>query len=221
MLEHILSQSSFHPILPYEISEFVPINLSMNNPKLINIDFSNTIMFKKYIDNYLKLHSAVVAYGGYNEPRAIYKRSKNFNSSKEERFIHLGIDLWTKADTPIYAPLKGKVHSYRNNIGLGNYGPTIILEHKIESIIFYTLFGHLTLTSIQNIKKGDLIKEGEKVGAIGNHHINGDYPPHLHFQIIKELNGMEGDFSGVTSLKDRDVFLMNCPNPNLILKITS
>ncbi len=222
MLESILSQLSFYPVLAIDKSEFVPIDLSKNNPKLSNVDFSNTIAFEDYINHLLKSQNAAVAYGGYNEPRAIYQRSESFNSDiSDERFIHLGIDLWTKAYTPICAPLKGKVHSFNNNLGLGNYGPTIILEHTIKKHRFYTLFGHLTKDSINDLKVGELIDAGEVFGAIGNYPTNGDYPPHLHFQIIKDLKGNQGDFPGVTSLRNRKEDLNNSINPELIIRITS
>lgn len=222
MLKSILSQLSFHPVLAIDKSEFVHIDLSKNNPKLIAIDFSDTQAFEEYINSYLKSQNAKVAYGGYNEPRAIYQRSENFNSIEaEERFIHLGIDLWTKAETPIYAPLEGKIHSFQNNKGIGNYGPTIILEHQIDEIIFYTLYGHLTECSIQNIQIGQPIQKGEKFAEIGNYPVNGDYPPHLHFQLIKDLRGIQGDFPGVTSISDKEEDLKNSINPELILGITS
>ena len=220
MLESILDQLEPAAVLQVDKQKFVPIDLSKDNPDLLNIDVSNTSHFEAFINNYLKENDAEVAYGGYNEPRNIYKRSSNFNAAeKEERFIHLGIDLWAKAYTPICAPLKGKVHSFSNNLGLGNYGPTIILEHIIKKHKFYTLYGHLTKDSIDDLIVGEPIDAGEMIGAIGNYPVNGDYPPHLHFQIIRDLNGMIGDFPGVTSLNKRELDLQNCANPNIILRL--
>jgi murein DD-endopeptidase MepM/ murein hydrolase activator NlpD len=45
----------------------------------------------------------------------------------EERNIHIGLDLWIKAGTPILSALDGKIHSFIS-AGFGDYGPTIILE---------------------------------------------------------------------------------------------
>ena len=222
MLESILSQTSFRPILAIDKSEFVAFDLSIDNHTLSAVDFTDTTAFELYIIEYLQSQNAKVAYGGYNEPRAIYQRSINFNSQEsDERYIHLGIDLWTNAGTPIFAPLDGRIHSFANNKGLGNYGPTIILEHQIEGITFYTLYGHLNSESIENIEEENIVKQGCKIGKIGNYPINGDYPPHLHFQIIKDLKGMKGDFPGVTSLKNRKTDLENSINPELILRIIS
>ena len=135
------------PTVPY--SSYVPLDLSIHNQELTNYNLTTSVDFENYIENYLKQNKASVAYGGYNETRNLYKRSHVFNTSEEEeRNIHIGLDLWTTANTPILAALDGKVHSFQFNNQLGDYGPTIILEHKIDDHHFYTLYGHLSLESI-------------------------------------------------------------------------
>lgn len=220
MLETVLNKTKFSPVIESESNDYVWIDISKSNKELEKVDVTNASEFSEYISLFLKDNNAKIAIGGYNEARDIYKRSENFNSSElEERYIHLGIDLWTKAYTAVLAPLKGKVHSFNNNLGVGNYGPTIILEHNLKGQKFYTLYGHLTKDSIEDIIIGETIDKGEMFAAVGNFPLNGDYPPHLHFQIIKDLKGMEGDFPGVTSLTSQKEDLENCPDPNLILKI--
>jgi hypothetical protein len=49
--------------------------------------------------------------------------------------------------------------------------------------------------------------------------INGDYAPHLHFQIIIDMENKKGDYPGVCSSKTLAFYLQNCPDPNLLLKI--
>ena len=117
--------------------DYVAIDLSVNNKKLDDFDLSNTIKFEKFIQNYLNDNNAIVAFGGYNEVRNLYKRSTVFNNNlSNERNIHIGLDLWIKAGTDVLAALDGKIHSFQNNTSLGDYGPTIILEHSINNIIF-------------------------------------------------------------------------------------
>lgn len=100
-----------------------------------------------------------MAFGGYIEGRNIYQRSPIFrNGQYPERNIHIGLDLWIEAGTPVLAALDGKIHSFKNNAGLGDYGPTIILEHEIENQKFYTLYGHLSLESIEEISIGQFFK---------------------------------------------------------------
>jgi len=204
-----------------ELSKYVPVDLSIHNALLQTIDVSSSQLLGVYIDKQIKGHDGMIGFGGYFEPRSIYSRSTHFNKfdADTERNIHLGIDLWCAAGTPVYAPLDGIIHSFKNNTNYGDYGPTIILQHTINETVFYTLFGHLSLNSIKNIEAGQAICKGDKLAELGDALVNGDYPPHLHFQIINDLQGYEGDYPGVCSKNDLDFYLKNCPNPEWVLKL--
>lgn len=161
-----------------------------------------------------------MAFGGYNEERNLYKETSLFNDDEtEERNIHIGMDLWIKAGTPVLAALEGKVYGFDFNVGKGNYGPTIILKHTLENEIFYTLYGHLSVDSIEYIEIGTFFKKGQQIATLGDSSVNGGYSPHLHFQIIKNIDDNFSDYPGVCSKKDLEYYLENCPNPNLLLKI--
>lgn len=197
---------------------YVRIDLSATNTELTALKTSDD--FEHYIDNYLKTNNVRVAYGGYNEKRNLYKRSEIFNDEEsDERNIHIGLDLWAKAGTPVYAALDGKVHSFDYNAGLGNYGPTIILEHSVNGNKFHTLYGHLSVESIEDIEIGDKFKAGDEIAALGNASVNDDYAPHLHFQIIIDIEDHFGDYPGVCAETDLEYYLKNCPDPNLLLKL--
>jgi murein DD-endopeptidase MepM/ murein hydrolase activator NlpD len=201
-------------------NNYVPIDLSESNLELRSIDVSSAEKLGVYINNYIKKNNAQVAYGGYLEVRNLYKRSNHFNNKEEqERNIHLGIDLWCAAETAVYTPLDATVHSFKNNTNYGDYGPTIILKHNIEGIEFYTLYGHLNRCSIEQLKVGQIVYGGEKIAYLGDEIINGNYPPHLHFQVINDLQGMSGDYPGVCSARDLEFYKLNCPDPELILKL--
>ncbi|QGK73967.1 peptidoglycan DD-metalloendopeptidase family protein [Flavobacterium sp. SLB02] len=203
------------------LSKYIPLDLSVTNHELMEKKPGNATEFETFIFNYLEKNNAEVAYGGYIEGRTLYQRSTIFkNDSIPERNIHIGLDLWTKAGTAVLAPLSGKVHSFKNNIGLGDYGPTIILEHIVENEKFYTLFGHLSLESIENLSVGTFFNKGQKIGTLGDSSVNGDYAPHVHFQIIKNIEEYNGDYPGVCNTNDLNFYIENCPDPNLLLKIT-
>ena len=204
--------------IPY--SQYIPIDLSYSNLELSKIDLKNPDEFESFIENHLQYNNAKVAFGGYNELRNLYKINTLFNDNQaDERNIHIGMDLWIQAGTTILAALDGIVYGFDNNTGAGNYGPTIILKHHLENITFFTLYGHLSMESINNIKVGTFFKKGQKLATLGNASVNGGYSPHLHFQIIKNIGKNESDYPGVCSKKELDYYLENCPNPNLILKI--
>lgn len=216
-LENLLSTIDNVRVIPAD--RYIPVDLSPGNPDLQKIG-NNADDFEQYIEELLSAKNADAAFGGYNEKRGIYRRSIIFNDEgSPERDIHIGIDLWIKAKTPVFAALDGTVHSFDYNTGTGNYGPTIILEHQISGVIFYTLYGHLSLESIENLEVGDVFKQGQPIGSLGDASVNGDYAPHLHFQIIRDLEGNSGDYPGVCNQSDLDHYLSNCPDPDLLLKL--
>lgn len=214
---------TFTPVIvdPQNKGLYSKIDLSPANTKLNEIDITSSEAFENYVNAYLKTESTTIAYGGYLEKRNLYKRSAYFNQEDPnlERNIHLGLDIWCAAGTDIIAPLNAKVHSFKNNTNFGDYRPTIILEHEEEGVIFYTLYGHLSVESLSNIHIGQLITKGEIFADLGDASVNGTYAPHLHFQIIKDLEGKIGDYPGVSNQLEVKRFMNNCPDPNLLLKI--
>ena len=190
-----------------------------NNQELFEIDLDDTNALTAYVFNKLKNEKKKVGVGGYFEDRLIYKRSKHFDNDGEPRSIHLGIDIWLEAETPIYSPLPGVIHSFKNNEAFGDYGPTLILEHLIEGETFYTLYGHLSLDSIQDKEKGQQVRRGDVIAKMGDESVNGNWPPHLHFQVVTDMLGNNGDFPGVAPPSAKEYFHKLCVDPNLILKI--
>lgn len=222
--ETFIQKLQSFPLLGTQLSknDYVPLDLSICNSSLKEVDVSSSKALEVFIWDYLVNNNAKVAYGGYLEQRYIYRRSSYFNacSSESERNIHLGLDLWIDAGTPIYAPLDGTLHSFSNNTNYGDYGPTLVLKHTFGAQQFYTLYGHLSLESLEQKQVDDTIKAGEQIATLGIVEVNGDYPPHLHFQIIKDLQNYTGDYPGVCSLKDLDFYKENCPDANLLLNLT-
>jgi murein DD-endopeptidase MepM/ murein hydrolase activator NlpD len=205
------------------IEDYISIDLSIHNTNLANQlhNHSTSQDWEEFIEGFLKSSSKKVAFGGYLEQRFLYERSEYFtqDNSDNKRNRHLGIDLWCPKNTGVLAPYDGVVHSFANNKNHGDYGPTIILEHEIDNILFYTLYGHLSLESIQAIEMGQLIKKGQEFACLGGSTVNGDYAPHLHFQLIKNIEGQLGDYPGVCSLNDLAYYSNNCPDPRILLNL--
>lgn len=197
------------------------LDFSETNKDLFQHDFSETRIFSDYIFDELLLNNSLIGIGGYNENRVIYRQKEHFTNNEENpRCIHLGTDIWTNAGEPIHAPLDGIIHSFAFNDHYGDYGPTIILKHELAGIVFYTLYGHLSLDSLEGLYEGKQFVSGQKFALIGDFPINGDWPPHLHFQIITDMGNYKGDFPGVCSIPDREYYLSVCPYPDLILRIS-
>lgn len=226
-LPQILTQQrAFAPVLPADVlAQPLLLDFTGKNKELDAVDLTDTRRFSDYVFGKLRDHGATVGVGGYDENRSIYRRSTHFQQTEEPRCIHLGVDLWAVAGTPVFAPLAGRVHSFGDNARFGDYGPTLILEHRLPvpesdfTMCFYTLYGHLSRASLAGKWPGMTIKLGEKMAEIGPFPENGDWPPHLHIQVIADLQGWQGDYPGVCAELERESYLRNCPDPNLILRL--
>ncbi|MGB1309525.1 MAG: peptidoglycan DD-metalloendopeptidase family protein [Oceanihabitans sp.] len=211
--------SVLHPDIP--LNKYVAIDLSSANSSLDSFDISSANAWENYLQNFLEKNNKTVAFGGYLEKRNLYQRSDYFNTatSQNSRNIHLGIDLWLPANSGVFTPFDAVVHSFKNNTNFGDYGPTIILKHQIDEVDFFTLYGHLSLKSISSLKVGQSFKAGQEIATLGDASVNGNYAPHLHFQIIRNMQGNYGDYPGVCSVDTLADYKENCPNPNTILKL--
>jgi len=194
---------------PLSLRNSVVLDLSATNLELNPSIYGNVSTFQDYIEGKL---GGKMGFGGYLEHRVIYESYENFaTASNFFRNIHLGMDFWTKAGTPIFAPLKGEVHSFQANQGAGNYGPTIILYHPAEKI--YSLYGHVSMADLVPLEIGLPIGAGQLLCHLGETHENGGWPPHLHFQLIRDMQGFQGDYPGVCSQRDLLFYANNCPDP--------
>lgn len=156
--------------------------------------------------------------GGYGEERTVYTQPLFAPDDAEPRTIHLGLDVFAPAGTGVMTPLTARVHSCQNNDQAGDYGPTIILEHTPEpGLTFHTLYGHLSRDSLKGLRPGAAFMAGEKFAELGSRRENGGWPPHLHFQVILEIDGAKGDYPGVCRRSEMDHWLAICPDPSPLL----
>lgn len=159
---------------------------------------------------------AIAGVGGYLENRSVYAATELFQGDTE-RCIHIGVDVFMPAGTPIYAPLDGIVHSFANRRVAGDYGPVIILEHRLDEMTFHSLYGHLAEDSLAGLEEGAAIARGVQLATIGPRPINGDWTPHLHFQLVRDMQGLRGDYPGVVRADELPFYRINCPDPMSLL----
>lgn len=219
----VLGQSNFLPIVPFDpaTDKLLALDLSAANTQLTEEILNDNQLFSQYITQQLQAAGARYGYGGYNELRSVYDRSAFFGQGhqQEPRRLHLGIDIWGMAGTPVFAPVGGMVHSFAFNNNPSDYGATIILSHQLDGRQFYTLYGHLSLTNLAVAKEGNYIVGGGLIGHFGPPTENGNWPPHLHFQIIEDLGLYEGDYPGVCKASEAAQWLANSPDPELMLQM--
>lgn len=205
--------------IPLNSRTYIPVSLADDNQDVKNIEITDPSSCEFYIKEYLQKFDASVAYGGYLERRNLYDKTDSFTSSPSgHRNIHLGIDFWAPAGTDVYVPLAGTVHSFKNNTTPGDYGPTIVLEHNVGGEVFYSLYGHLASSSLTDLVVGKSFQSGALLATLGTPEENVNYAPHLHFQLIVDMQDYKGDYPGVCAESDLDFYKSNCPDPNLLLK---
>jgi peptidoglycan LD-endopeptidase LytH len=217
-------QHQFHPVVQFDggKEKLLPLDLTSSNKDITAVLVSDTALFSEYIAAALKDAQAKFGIGGYAEHRTVYSRSVVFDgerSGAEPRRLHLGTDIWGEAGTTVFAPLGGMVHSFAFNNAYGDYGATIILLHQLDGLPFYTLYGHLSLRDINHLSEGQYVVRGENIGHFGLPEENGHWPPHLHFQIVYDLGSYRGDYPGVCRYSERDKWLANSPDPDLVLQM--
>lgn len=206
-------------IVPFNADEdkLLLLDFTSNNTSLTDEILEDISAFSLYVKTLLANAGAKYGIGGYNENRTVYDRSKVFNTDDEPRRLHIGLDIWGEIGTPVFAPLPGQIHSFAYNDQFGDYGATIILQHHVNNITFHTLYGHLSLKDLNGLYKGKPVVQGQQIATFGDLYENGQWPPHLHFQIIMDMEGMKGDYPGVCKSRESGKYLSNCPDPDIIL----
>src|SRR6267154_992499 len=175
----------------------------------------------------MKRTGASVGIGRYNEARSLYTSAlfgSNGKPTDERRTVHLGIDLQVAPGSAVRAQLDGVVHAFANNKEPLDYGPVVILRHAVPNNAggaqeFFTLYGHLSASTLEKLRVGQEITRGEKFAEVGATSENGGWAPHLHFQIITDLLEYGTDFPGVARASERGVWTSLSPDPNLLLGI--
>jgi 4-aminobutyrate aminotransferase-like enzyme/Ser/Thr protein kinase RdoA (MazF antagonist) len=204
------------------VANMVIFDMSVGSRELGNLlNVSDLAWFNQHIFERMKAAQSSVGIGRYNEVRQIYTSDTyrvEGNNGPEWRTVHVGLDIFMEPGSPVLAPLEGIVHSFQNNAAALDYGPTIILQHTVADgqLTFFTLYGHLSIDSLDKLETGQPISRGTAFAKIGNDKVNGGWPPHLHFQIITDMLDKMGDFPGVALPSQRAVRLSLSPDPNLI-----
>jgi murein DD-endopeptidase MepM/ murein hydrolase activator NlpD len=211
-------QKDFYPLVKYNSkTDFLQLDFTAANHHLTASLLQDTALFTQYINETLASANAIYGIGGYFEHRTVYARSSHFGTDESEaRRLHLGLDIWAPQGTAVYNFMNAKVHSFGFNQNFGDYGATIILQYQLGGFSFYGLYGHLSLKDIQKLTEGQEIPKGKIIGHMGSFEENGYWPPHVHFQLICDMQDNKGDFPGVVRFTDKQHWLAKTPNPNLV-----
>ena len=138
----------------------------------------------------------------------------------EEGTIHLGLDIFSRDLEPVSAPYDGTVALVGEERGAWSYGNYVMLEHKINSLSWYSFFGHLA-AGLPN--PGRFLAKGEQLGRLGDHQENGGWSRHLHYQLLRgtvvEATAMETIEAPVGYCRKEEVekYKQWYPDPRLVV----
>jgi murein DD-endopeptidase MepM/ murein hydrolase activator NlpD len=200
-----------------------------DSPRVIELDFSSRATRMgahdlaeagagEAIELLLSEFGASAAFGRYAEDRDCYK-GEQFLEGAQARSVHLGVDIFVPAGTPVHAPFDATVAVVALNDEHLDYGPTVILAHSLAGAprVFYTLFGHLSMDTLDKLSPGQSIAGGDVFARIGDEQENGHWPPHLHVQVILDLLGETSNFIGVCAPSELAFWKQICPDPARLL----
>ncbi|WP_197463479.1 aminotransferase class III-fold pyridoxal phosphate-dependent enzyme [Cochleicola gelatinilyticus] len=219
-LSNTISLTTFFPT--QHIDSVTVLDMSVGSTLLGNLsEYSDPEVSEFKLKQFSKTNPTTILANGYLETRPFYTTEafkSEGNNGPQYRSTHLGTDFWVPAQTPIHAPFDGIVKIVHHNDYDKDYGPMLILEHTFTEGTFYSLYGHLTLETLEQLNVGDIVKQGQQIARIGEHFENGNWAPHLHFQLILDLLGNNENFNGVAFPSEIPVWKSICPDPNLIFK---
>ncbi len=99
------------------------------------------------------------------------------NTMKDYR-VHLGVDIVTEADAPVYAAADGTVSKIWEDTLMGY---CVAIKHSGDC---YTIYKNLSETIPEGIAEGTSVRAGQLIGAVGESAmVEVAEEPHLHFEM--------------------------------------
>jgi len=116
----------------------------------------------------------------YGKEEADFADVRNYiyHGQKIDQQVHLGFDLSDTANAPVQAANDGRVVWAAD---MGIYGNCIVLDHGYS---LQSIYGHLREI---DVKPGDMVKKGQKMGIAGETGLAGGV--HVHFSM--QIDGVQ------------------------------
>ena len=157
---------------PDTLTRFLKINGDIrrrNNQQLADLRFKTE---EKILWNGPFIH------WGKEEANFADVRDYIYDGKKVDRQVHLGFDLSDVRDAPVKAANDGRV-VWASDLGI--YGNCIVVDHGYA---LQSIYGHLRAI---DVKVGDMVKKGQKMGVEGSTGLAGGI--HLHFSM--QIDGVQ------------------------------
>ena len=157
---------------PYLLSRFLKINGELrrkNNQQMADLRFKTE---EKVLWNGPFIH--------YGKEEADFADVRNYvyQGKKVDQQVHLGFDLSDVQNAPVNAANDGRV-AYAADLGI--YGNCIVLDHGYA---LQSIYGHMRQI---DVKVGEMVKKGQKMGIAGQTGLAGGV--HVHFSM--QIDGVQ------------------------------
>lgn len=194
-------------------------DFSASSPDAALLDTLDGPGFDRFCVERMEAEGADFGIGTYGEDRIIYKgEAYETTAAHVRRTVHIGIDIFAPAGEPVHAPLAGTVAFIHDDAVAYGFGPTVLLQHETDDgDLFWTLYGHLSRASVAKLRLGQRVERGEAFTELGPRPENGEWPPHLHFQVMTDHLGLGARMHGVGTLQDWQIWQQVAPDPSVIL----
>jgi 4-aminobutyrate aminotransferase-like enzyme len=161
-----------------------------------------------------------IGLGRFGEDRGLYDHPDS-PRDPDPRDIHLGVDIFVPAGSRILAPYPGVVEDTGNDAGRHGFGGILVLRHETDAgVPFWTVYGHLAPASLAGLRPGQRIAQGETLARLGTMNENGNWPPHLHVQLMTHLMGWRAEeVMGIAWVSQWELWREICLDPSIILGI--
>lgn len=126
----------------------------------------------------LKLPAVGKLFKGHDSTLQVYS-----NTMGDYR-VHLGVDIATAPEAPVYAAADGKVEKVWEDAMMGT---CVAVAHQDETVSIYK---NLSKTLTEGIAAGATVKQGQQLGTVGDTAVvEMADEPHLHFEVtVKGLS---------------------------------
>ena len=199
------------------------IDFTAHGPYPAIIDLPPTYHIHDFTKDKDPMPDGTWSVGKYNEVRPTMYDTDMFKDQSHTvdgftgvRDVHVGLDIGGPPGTPVKAWAGGKVLHSGYNPDAGDYGNVIVTEHSLGGVAVYALYGHLDGSTLGVSPVGRTFAAGDVVGALGDRHENGGWPPHVHFQLSLQRPTTH-DLPGVVAREDREAALETYPDPRLVV----
>jgi len=156
------------------------ISQTHDSLKNLEMEIAVTAQSQTELSTFLKEQKSILACTPSIRPTTGWISSRfgyRISPFTDQREFHKGLDIATRVGTPIIAPADGLVVLAERE---GNFGNLVTINHGYHLI---TRYGHLHKF---RVKKGQFVKRGQVIGAVGN--TGRCTGPHLHYEVL--LNGV-------------------------------